>query len=214
MAKKKYENFTSECGVAVFPHLTKADTKFKEEGEYHVKLRLQRGAPGVDEFLEQINAKFEENYVDQCKRAREDNKKKPKKCTDLPFADVENDEGEETSEVDVKFKLPALIKGKPTKVKFFDAKGKVIENPQPIYGGSELKINFYYWGWNFSKTGAGVTLRLRGVQIIKLVTATGASNNPDDYGFGEEDGYEAPEADDTPFKVEDNEEDTGDDDEF
>ena len=33
---------TSPKGRAIFPHLTEPDTKFKPEGEYHVKLECNK----------------------------------------------------------------------------------------------------------------------------------------------------------------------------
>ncbi len=37
---------TSPKGRAIFPHLTEPDTKFKPEGEYHVKQEGKRGGGG------------------------------------------------------------------------------------------------------------------------------------------------------------------------
>jgi hypothetical protein len=40
MRKKKLKKLTSPVGTAIYPHLSKPDTKFNEDGEYRVNLRL------------------------------------------------------------------------------------------------------------------------------------------------------------------------------
>lgn len=45
--KQKYPKHLSPRGVAIYPHLNKPDTRFKEDGEYSVKLRV-----AVEDFAE------------------------------------------------------------------------------------------------------------------------------------------------------------------
>ena len=73
----------------------------------------------------------------------------------------------------------------------FDAKGKPITTPPLVAGGSQIKVSFEPWPYYTSLVGAGVTLRAKAVQIVKLVEYTSGSSNA--YGFNEEDGYEVPE---------------------
>jgi hypothetical protein len=57
-----------------------------------------------------------------------------------------------------------------------------------IWGGSEIRVNSFISGYNVATVGVGVGLRIRAVQVIKLVegSAEGASR----FGFEETAGYE------------------------
>jgi hypothetical protein len=109
---------------------------------------------------------------------------------------VFDDEGNETDDVAINFKMNATrIDKKTEKVikmrpRFFDSQGEAIkdENVPQIWGGSILKVSAQLNPFYTDKAGAGVSLRLSGVQIIKLVTG-GGSTRAEDHGFGaEEDG--------------------------
>ncbi|MEN3032961.1 hypothetical protein, partial [Chromobacterium amazonense] len=86
----------------------------------------------------------------------------------------------------------------------FDARGKKIDNPPQIGGGSELKVS-YEIGGSFVESAKKfyLTCYMVAVQVIELVEF--GQRNAKDYGFGEEDGYEA--ADSAPFSDSDDDSD-------
>lgn len=200
---------TSPRGIAHYPHLNSADTKFDADGSYHVKLRVDSEDERIAKFLEWIDAQQAEaiaNAIESLVNPEGGKKgitaaaaKKKVKAGDKPYVYIEDEDGEETNEVLVNFKMKATIHSKKTgksyklTPKFFDAKGKLIARPPEVWGGSILKVSFTPNQWFTPKLGASVSLRLEAVQIIELVTG-GGSENAADYGFGEEEGYEAPDA--------------------
>ena len=205
MEKKKRENFTTPTGVAVYPHLNSPDN-YEGKETYNVKLRYPMDGAGVTELKALIDEQFDENFREQCEIAKSAGKKRPKKCVHIPYRLVEDDTGEPTGDIEFSFKLPASIKERPTQVKLFDAKGQLMEDCPAIWGGSKLKVNFYFYGWNVGSAGAGITLRLRGVQVIDLVTGGGGYDDAESYGFGTEEGFEfeaaVPRSSDAPFNDE------------
>lgn len=194
MAAKKARNprYVTDTGVAIFPHLVEPDTQFNAEGEYKVKLRLApdselkskgKSVGGVQEFIDSMMEKALE-------KAKEENKGRIKEA-DAPYQI-----DEETGDLLVNFKLKArgtTRDGKEFTQKpvLFDAKGKPTE-PEAVWGGSRIKVSFEIVPFYTKLIGAGVTLRLKAVQIIELIQGGGAS--AENYGFGEEDGYEADES--------------------
>ena len=81
--------------------------------------------------------------------------------------------------------------------KLFDAKQNELDRKKvSVWGGSKMKVNFEVVPYMAAATkSAGITLRLRAVQVIELVS--GGGGNAESYGFGEEEGYanEAPFSD-------------------
>ena len=193
MAKAKNPRFVTPLGVAVYPHLLKADYEYKPDGEYKTKLRLDpnaslRSAKGEDlgtmaDFLEAQGAASVEKA-----KAENNGKIKP---ADLPY-----EEDEETGELLVNFKLKAKVT--PTngeeftqKPAIFDSKGTPFTGER-IWGGSKIKIAFECVPFYTKLIGAGITLRLKAVQIVELVETGGADAST--YGFGEEEGFESEES--------------------
>lgn len=193
MAEQKAQNklYTSPKGVAVYPWINRPDTKFKNEGEYSVRLRVP-----TDEAQELIKA-INEKYVESQAEAKKANPKKTVKKAPLPYTDELDDNGEKTGNTLFKFTLKAKVtpkSGEPftQSPKIFDAKGKLC-NPQ-IGGGSVLKVSFQIVPYN-APIGAGVTLRFNAVQVIELVAFIGGKD-AGGYGFGAEDGYDAEDVED------------------
>jgi len=195
--KKKNVIYTTPAGIAVFPWITQPDTKFKAEGEYSTKLRLPKDEAG--DLLALIEGAANEAFED-AKKHIEKEAKTPKdakirlsklKEPIIPFKTALDDEGNETDDVELVFKMKAYVVpkngGKPftQKPKVFDAKGKEMTGVA-IYGGSKIKVAFQLNPF-YTAIGAGVTLRLVAVQVLELVTGGG---NAGSFGFGEEEGYE------------------------
>lgn len=210
MADKKpaLEKITSPRGVAKYPRLNVPDTKFNAMGVYSVKLVMTKA--DAQPMLDKLNAAADKAYADakamledklkSATKGEEKGKAKKEladlKKADLPTKPVFDDDGNETDSVEINFKMNASRKDKKTekiitmKPKFFDAKGVNIkdEDVPAIWGGSILKVSAQLNPFYTAKAGAGVGLRMSGVQIITLVSGGGGSR-AEDHGFGaEEDG--------------------------
>ena len=102
-----------------------------------------------------------------------------------------------TGNIIFKFKRKAQIIAKdgkviPFKVALFDSSGKPLIDTN-VWSGSEMKVSAELVHWFTAMAGAGVSLRLRAVQITKLVE--GGSGNAEGYGFNNvKGGYTAPES--------------------
>jgi len=201
---KKNPVYTTPKGIAVYPWLTKPDTKFNPDGEYRVKLRLPKDEVGdlitqLDTMAAQALVNAKDDIIKNAKNKKEE-KEKLAKCVPAapPYKDVLDDDGNETGEVELSFKMKAIVrpkKGDPftQKPKLFDAKGKPITKPVMIGGGSEIKVAYQITPFFTAAVGAGVSLRLCAVQVIQ---ANGGGGDAKSYGFGEEEGYEFEDSDD------------------
>ena len=188
--KKKAERFVSPKGIASYPYLTKPDTKFNPDGEYKVSLIVagDDASKAIDFLTEKHNA--------SVAQAKKENAGKRVKEGELPF--IENDDGTVT----FKFKMKAKVtpkKGDPFEQKpaLFDAKGKPLTGEPKIGGGSTIKVSYEVVPYYTAIAGAGVSLRLKAVQIIELKEYSGGGN-AESYGFGEEEGFEADDEDNDP----------------
>ena len=189
--KKKAERFVSPKGTASYPYLTKPDTKFNPDGEYKVSLIVDGDAASktIDLLAEQHDA--------AVSKAKKENAGKRVKEGELPF--IGNDDGTVT----FKFKLKAKVTPKngnqfEQKPLLFDAKGKPLVGEPKVGGGSTIKVSYEVVPYYTAIAGAGVSLRLKAVQIIELKEYSGGGN-AESYGFCEEEGFEAGEDDTPPF---------------
>jgi len=176
---EKPKMYTSPFGKAIYPHLTKSDVRFKPEGEFHVNLAVDK-----DEALELIT--LVDKFVEQ---AISDEKKKGKgkeiKKAILPYK-------EEDGQYIFKFKMKhkgtnsktgETFTQKPT---LFDNELKPLSKDVSIWGGSTLRVSFFPRGWFTPLLGAGVSLRLKSVQVKDLVE--GSSTDGSSQGFAKVDG--------------------------
>ena len=182
MSKKKNVRITTPTGVAQWPRLNEPDTKFDKDGVYSVGLRLPKDDAG--ELISMIS-KVLDDFVTKIKKGN-----KTPKMAPLPIKDVMDSEDNPTGEVEIKFKLRAVggsgadrWEQRPS---LFDSSGKpMTEN---IGGGSRIKVGAEVVPYNTAMAGAGVTLRLKAVQVIELVEYTkGDSFNA--WEFSEENGF-------------------------
>jgi len=186
MAKR--EQIVTPKGKFIFPKLHEADYKFKEQGEYSVKLRLSGSE--AENFRKDLQSRLD----DWTARWKKENRKKPK-IQDISAVEVLDDDGNETGEIDFKFAMPANVRTKAGKEfalqpKLFDAKGKPIPEGTPIWGGSIGKVAFWVKEYE-APIGIGISCKLEAAQVIELVGPQ--SQSAGDFGFGEEEGYEAPD---------------------
>ncbi len=208
--RAKKPQFTTPRGVWKFPRLATADTKFKADGEYSVKVVLPKAdAAKLIADLKPLHAAavkaapalFAELKPETRKKLKAKNGDKG--YTVNPFYTEEVDEDEKpTGNVEFVFKMTASgeYKSGPKagqkwsrKPVMFNAKGEKI-NVNP-WGGSEGKVTFEVGfmkdqetpGYFIPGTGAvGIKLGLEAVQILKLVQ--GGERDASGYGFGQEEG--------------------------
>lgn len=197
MIDRKSTDFITPRGVAIYPRLQTPDTKYRPEGEYRVKLRLdpetfppdllKKLAAACDALVEETK----ENLVREKKGA------KAKTIDVVPVLTPETDRetGEETGFVTINAKMRASgVRKKDNspwsrKPRVFDSKGVEIKVLPNIAGGSELKLSVQALPYYTPKDNlVGMAYYLEAVQLLKLVESSGRS--AEGYGFGQEDGYE------------------------
>lgn len=205
---KKPKNFTgiTPKGVFKFPNLIKPDfgtEKYpKEGGEYNVRLvmpmdvaqeLIDKLEPEMEKAKEAAEAAFKELSVPARKKLG------GIKAQDF-YQEVYDRETEEpTGEVEFRFAMKASGKNKKgekweRKPTIFDAKGKPV-TLKAIWGGTKGKVSFEVSPYFVDGTGVyGIKLYLRAVQIIEL--NQGSSRSASDFGFGQEDGFDASEMED------------------
>ena len=168
----------SEIGEAIYPHLNKPDVRFSEAGEYKVTLKVAKS--DATAMLKLYNSAIE----DALKLAEQNHKGKGIKNAPKPFT-------EEDKFVFFKFKMKATGVNQKTKEKFsqrpqlFDAKKNPIPLSTIIWGGSKMRVAYNLVPYYTPMLGAGITARLKAVQVISLV------EGKDSNLFSKEDGYEA-----------------------
>ena len=167
----------SVIGEAVYPHLNKPDVKWNEAGEYKVTLKVAKS--DASEMLKLYNKAID----DSLKLAEEQHKGKGITHAPRPY-------NEENGFVFFKFKMKATGVNKKTKEKFsqrpqlFDAKKNPIPLSTLIWGGTKMRVAYELVPYYAPMIGAGITARLKAVQVIELV------EGKDSNLFKEEDGYE------------------------
>jgi len=167
----------SVAGEAIYPHLVKPDVRFNELGEYKVTLKVSKSdATAMVKNIDQA-------IVDSLAKAEKEAKGKKVKEAPKPYT-------EESNFVFFKFKMKASGVNRKTQEKFsqrpilLDAKKNPISADVSIWGGSIMKIAYQAVAYFTPMLGAGVSLRLKQVQVIKLV------EGKQDNLFKEEDGFE------------------------
>ena len=121
---------------------------------------------------------------DSLKLAEQNHKGKGIKKAPKPYT-------EEGDYVFFKFKMKATGVNQKTKEKFsqkpqlFDAKKNPIPLSTIIWGGSKMRVAYNLVSYYTPMLGAGITARLKAVQVIELV------EGKDSNLFEKEDGYEA-----------------------
>jgi hypothetical protein len=189
-------------GIAIYPHLTTPDTKFNAMGEYKVSLSVEASAAAPLIGNIETAMKQAEKLIPKGKR---------QKLAEPPYFDELDDEGQETGRVVFKFKMKAKVNTKDGRTiemspKMFDASGTMMSDVDSIWGGSILRISADLVPFYVAAVGAGVSARLKAVQIIDLKTGGGADASS--FGFEATEGYSAPKietAQDEGFVDEENE---------
>lgn len=176
-------------GTAIYPHLNTPDTKFKDEGEYHTKLRIDADTA---EKLTRAFRPIQDAEVEKVQRDKLKGKKP--KVADLPIKAEEDEDDNETGEfvIRVKMKASGEKNGKTwnRKVPIFDSQGK--PSNAKIGGGSVLQVAFEPAAYYSAKDKeVGVTCYLEAVQIVELREG-GQGPSAAKFNFGKvEGGYDA-----------------------
>lgn len=171
-------------GVGQFVYVDKPNTRFAEEGEAgHFESTILLPQDAAQLIIEPF-----EKLLAAAVAEVEEAKGKKVKVSDAPYRI-----DDKTGLVAFKFKKPAEsnIEGKKVKnhVAVVDAKAALIPQGKipKIGSGSTIKINGFLSPFFVPAVGVGVSLKLRGLQIVKLVEYSSG----DDTNFAsEDDGYE------------------------
>jgi hypothetical protein len=208
MAQKK-DNMLTPRGVAIYPHLNEPDTKWKANGEFHVKLAFDADDPQVQEFREKLeaarDARYQEAYDELVKAGKTARAKELKKVEVLKV-ETDDETGEETGRLIVKVGMQHKVTPKSgkhagktilLKPDYFNGRREELKKPPKIGGGSTLRCFVDPFAYlNEKDKVVGVSLRLQAVQIIKLV-----SYGARDPGFEVEDDADDIVDDEAPFEA-------------
>lgn len=197
-----------------YVNLIKPDTKYKAEGEFKIKVKVPVAAPGAVAQFEMLAELATKAYEDTVKKAAKDQKFKASlkgkapKVADLPFY---KDDDEGVFVYTFKTKASYVSKKPGTEgqtitrtVPIWGPNGRYAPDDIPSFGaGSKVRISFTAAEFFTVTVGAGITLRLEAVKLIKAVAYSGTGNDPfgDDDQDGSEDysGQGAAGGDDAPF---------------
>lgn len=196
-AKTRNPRFVTPAGLAVFPHILTPDTKFNADGVYQTELSLPMDAivttskgESLGSFQEWLDAATHEAYE---KAVAENAGKKDKKGKPVVVVEADAPYRIDGDKLIPKFKLNATGKTRTGEVftqqpAVFDAKGKPAQLER-LWSGSTIKVSFELVPYFMESTKqAGVSLRMKAVQVIELRTSGGGDGSA--YGFGEEEGFE------------------------
>jgi hypothetical protein len=155
----------SIIGETKYPWLTQADTQFNSDGVYHTKLIVKQDK--AQEHIKVINNVISKEIAKQHQLTPDNTK--PVNRAPLPYKVLEDG----TVEFNIKMKASGI--NSKTKQPFtqspriVDKKLNEFPKDKNIFGGSICKIIYEPIGYNVASTGIGCTLRLKGVQVLKLV---------------------------------------------
>jgi hypothetical protein len=166
------KTITTPAGIARYPSLNRADTKFDEIGVY--KVNLEMSSEDAEPFIKQVEALFAEFLNDKKRELKKDKLK-------LHAAPWEENDGM----TQLKLKVKAMGKNKEGETfsrqpKLFGADGQPLE--ANIGGGSKIKVAVVPYTWYTASLGAGITLQPKAVQVLDLVT-WGDGGSAVSYGF-------------------------------
>lgn len=206
--KKKLPILQTPVGTALFPYLNKPAPPYADKpGEppvWKVTIKLKNSDPEVRAFIADLQARYDANLAEAeleeepKARAERLKSKNPNLGADTSWKAELDEQGNETGYTLLTLKQKSWVVRKSDGEKFeffvdlFDAKGSRIErNAVKIGGGSTVTAAFEVDGF-FSKLGAGLSLRLKAVQVLEVVEWQG--RDASGYGFKVRDGFSAEEA--------------------
>ena len=183
---------TSPTAPCLWARLSVPDTTFKAEGEYSINLVFS--AEEAEVIKEKAMAHLAK-FVEEQKKLL--GKKNLAMANASPFkADMDKDSNE-TGKIRVAFKMKASVVSKKTgnKMDFtpavFDKFGTVFNGD--IGNGSKCRVSYEVNPWYTPALGAGVSFRLRAVQVLEVKAASG-SKDAKAFGFDTVEGEDLDEA--------------------
>ena len=201
----------TDVGFLFFPHVIKADGKFNPEKPRYkadISLLSEQAQPHIDYVMTDekwgmpaAEALRDKAVADAKKAGKKFPAKKDPANADMvvPYADVNDEDGNPTGRIIIKVRGNDRYKDKKTgevkflQVKLFNSKGVELKGnarPKDVWSGSRARVNYtafpYY---NAATNEYGVSLRLEAVKIIELKSGGSGGPSASDMG-GEEDGYE------------------------
>lgn len=187
MATNTNTRLVTPQGIAEYPHIEEPDTKFDEEGLYHVNLILdkEQASPIVETMSQILNT-----FIATDTKVKEAKSRGKQFIIQDFFEDLDGDD------IRLKFKQKATYTRKSdgkiiqVKIPVFDSKGVPVQDTK-IGGGSTIRVCFTANPYYMPATkSVGLSLRLVAVKLIEL--KEWGSNTAEAYGFGEEEeGYQA-----------------------
>lgn len=198
--RNEYPKLITPKGVVAWASIDEADYEYKEEGEFHIRVRFDPEDPGLEKLREEAEAILEEAHEDMKRRLKKEKKgallKKLHLKEDVITEEVDRETGEPTGKVIIRAGMKYKVTPKSGKyagktLEFtpdvFDARGNRLHKRPRIGSGSEVKVAVQPMEYFMPKDGEmGISWKLNAVQIIRLVQ--GGSRDAASYGFGEEDG--------------------------
>ena len=173
-SKRKYERITTPVGVASYPWLKDADYKFdKVNGIYSCNIYVDDNE--AKDFVTVIDKAYTENLAEQKKL----NAGKTIKPGPKPYVS-------ENGKTLFKIKMKGKIGDVEIRPVVIDSSGQPMTD-MIVYGGSKVKVSADLIPYYVATTGAGISLRLVGVQILELQTKPMPSMA--NLGLKEEKGY-------------------------
>ena len=178
-----------------YPKLIEPETKFNPEGVYKVTAALDaEDATDIANQLDQLLTRHKESLKTQAPTQKF-------KLADLPYG-FEDIDGKPCFVIKTKMKAKGIDRdGRAWSAApaLFDAKGRAVKDRDALKGmwsGTVGKVSFEACPFHQAAIGAGITLRLKAVQIISLIEGGGSAEG---YGFGEEEGWTSGQEASTPF---------------
>jgi hypothetical protein len=190
--KPMYDAFTSPAGEAVFPWITRADTTYDATGLYHCDLSvpfelaqdfIAKLESTRDAFIATLPVAKQQALAPRAVYKEE--LTRPEYPEDASDADKQAIRdawvGEPTGNVLFKFKLKAKVQPKDgdgwtqKPVVVAADTGEAVESP--VFGGSIIRVRGQIVPYtNDAAQAVGVTLRMKAVQVIELVTGDGSGS--------------------------------------
>jgi hypothetical protein len=167
-----------------YPKLIEPETKFTPEGHYKVTAVIP--AEDAGPMADQLDALFEAHKASLKAQAPS----QKFKAID-PSYGYEDIDGKPCFTISVKMKAKGMDRdGRAWSAvpALFDASGAPVKDRESLRGmwsGTEGRVSFEACPFYQPALGAGITLRLKAVQILKLVESGGSA---DSFGFQEETG--------------------------
>jgi len=168
-----------------YPKLIEPETKFNPEGVYKIVGLLDPDdADGIATQLDELLTRHKESLKAQAPTQKF-------KLADLPYG-YETIDGTNYFVIKAKMKAKGIDRdGRPwsSAPALFDARGGAIKDRETLKGmwsGTTGRISIDACPFYQAALGAGITLRLKAVQIINLVEG---GSSAESFGFGQEEGW-------------------------